>query len=306
MAVSLQQNQAINELAQLLYDYLPNKPHPYANQSISLAGVAHDLGLTQFYSGGSKLPAVTMLLLHTLERRSEKFCTLVLEIVRRGMIYLQNKGRPIHLEDIVRLNELVRRVGFKIPDLWDPAFLESLPRKTPAPTAKPKTTASPEVLARLKQELIGFGSLSPPARGIAFESFLKRLFSTFGLAPKGSIRLVGEQIDGSFELDGETYLVEAKFHSVQIGPGPLREFRDKVDAKATWSRGILVSWSGFTEDALTALGRGRATNAIGLSGQDLFFVLDGQITLADTIRKKVRRAAETGEFYVPLQGLLLG
>jgi hypothetical protein len=32
----------------------------------------------------------------------------------------------------------------------------------------------------------------------------------FGLAPKGSIRSVGEQIDGSFELDRAVYLIEAK------------------------------------------------------------------------------------------------
>jgi hypothetical protein len=31
----------------------------------------------------------------------------------------------------------------------------------------------------------------------------------FGLAPKGSIRSVGEQIDGSFELDRAVYLIEA-------------------------------------------------------------------------------------------------
>lgn len=305
MAVSLPQSQAINELARLLYDYLPNKPHPYANQSISFAGVAADLGLVQFYSGGSKLPAITTLLLHTLERRSDKFCALVLEIVRRGMIYLQNKSQPIHREDIVSLNELVRRVGLKIPELWDTAFLESLPRRKPEPKPQPGTTASPEVLAQLKRESVRFGTLSPQAKGAAFERFLKELFGAFALAPKGSIRLVGEQIDGSFELDGETYLIEAKFHTEQIGPGPLREFRDKVDGKATWSRGILVSWSGFTSEALVAFGRGRATNAIGLSGQDLFFVLDGQIMLADAIRRKVRRAAETGEFYVSLQELLL-
>ncbi|MBI3683701.1 MAG: hypothetical protein HY235_25280 [Acidobacteria bacterium] len=237
MGVSFHQSQALNELARLLYDYLPDRPHPYAAQAISFAGVARDLDLMQFYSAGSKLPAITTLLLHTLERRSDRFCALVLEIVRRGMIYLQNKGQPIRREDIVNLNELVRRVGFKIPELWDPTFLESLPRRTPEPKEQ-SITASPEVLARLKQELVCFGSLLPQARGIAFERLLKDLFGAFALNPKGSIRLVGEQIDGSFELDGETYLMEAKFHSEQIGPGPLREFRDKVDGKASWSEGF--------------------------------------------------------------------
>lgn len=304
MALPLSQRQAVTEVARLLYDYLPNKPHPYANQSISIAGVAQDLGLGQFYIGGSKLPAITTLLLQTLERRLDKFCTLVLEVVRRGMVYRQGKGEPIQREDVLALNEGVRSAGFKIPDLWDPAFLDSLPRRRPE-SAPTEPIASAKVLAPLKQQLVGLGAVRQDARGPAFEAFLRDLFAAFSLGPRGSIRLVGEQIDGSFELDGETYLLEAKFHAEQLGPGPMREFRDKVDGKASWSRGILVSWSGFTEQALAAFGRGRATNAIGFSGQDLFFVLDGHITLPDAIRRKVRRAAETGEFYVSIQQLLL-
>jgi hypothetical protein len=45
-----------------------------------------------------------------------------------------------------------------------------------------------------------------------FEGFLNELFAGFGLAPRGAFRLVGEQIDGSFRLHGQTYLVEAKWH----------------------------------------------------------------------------------------------
>ena len=44
---------------------------------------------------------------------------------------------------------------------------------------------------------------------------------------------------------------------------------------------------------------------IGMTGQDIFFILDGKLTLAQAIRLKTRRAAETGEFHVSLQQLLL-
>jgi uncharacterized protein YjbI with pentapeptide repeats len=33
--------------------------------------------------------------------------------------------------------------------------------------------------------------------------------------PRGSFRLIGEQIDGSFHLEGETYLLEAKWQGVR-------------------------------------------------------------------------------------------
>ena len=127
----------------------------------------------------------------------------------------------------------------------------------------------------------------------------------FQILMKGGIKLAGEQIDGSFDLDGQTYLVEAKFHREPIGPGPLREFRDKVEGAAAWSRGLFVSWSGFSPHSSDAMGRGKRTNIVGMTGQDLYLVLDGEVTLQQAIRMKARRAAETGEFFVSLQQLLM-
>jgi hypothetical protein len=112
------------------------------------------------------------------------------------------------------------------------------------------------------------------------------------------------QIDGSFELNSQVYLLEAKWHSKQISQDALLIFREKVENKSQWSRGLLMSISGFTADGLAAFARGRATNIIGMTGQDLYFILSGEISLADAIAKKVRRAAETGEFHVPVYDLL--
>ena len=47
----------------------------------------------------------------------------------------------------------------------------------------------------------------------AFEKYLKRLFDAFGLEAHSAFSLTGEQIDGSFLLGSETYLLEAKWHS---------------------------------------------------------------------------------------------
>jgi hypothetical protein len=303
MSLSLKQTQALNDLASLLCDVLPNKPHPYADASISFLGVAKDLGLGSFYSGGSKLPTVATLLSRTLEHVPQSFCPLVAEIVKRGLIYRANKGPALHREDIETINAVVARVGFKIPDLWDPGFLESLPRRNPPPA--PKHTVTRKALNDLKTDLLALSSLNKYARGPGFERFLQSLFHELRLEPRGSIGLVGEQIDGSFDLDAQTYLLEAKFHAEPVGPAALRAFRDKVEGKATWSRGLFVSWSGFSPDAADALARGKSTSIIGMSGQDLFFVLDGNVTLQQAIRMKARRAAETGEALVALQQLLL-
>jgi hypothetical protein len=65
-----------------------------------------------------------------------------------------------------------------------------------------------ESLSLLLKEVM---QLAPNPRGFAFERFLDELFTAFKLAPRRSFRLVGEQIDGSFHLASETYLLEAKW-----------------------------------------------------------------------------------------------
>jgi hypothetical protein len=258
------------------------------------------VGVKEFWTGGSKLPAITALLEQTLAERRNKFCPLVVEIVRKGMAYRNKKGNPITREEIQQLNELITCVQFKIPELWDPVFLDSLPSNRPKP--KPEIPSKSELL-ELKNNLITLHNLSPQERGFAFEKFLQDLFSFFDLAPRGSFRLVGEQIDGSFQLDQDTYLVEAKWHQQPVGEADLLVFAGKVGKKSAWSRGLFVSYSGFTPDGLEAFSRGQATNIIGIDGQDLYLLLEGEMSLVEAIVRKSRRAAETGEFFVSVYQL---
>jgi len=303
MSISLAESQAINEIASHLYDFLPGKPHPYADQSISFKGVAHKVGVGQFWRDGSKRPSLTLLLERTLQYQRDKFCDLILGIVHAGLIYRNNKGNPIEREEIQRLNELLLKVQFKIPDLWNPVFLDSLPSVHPFESQQP-TKISSEQARELKDALIRLSQLTPQQRGFAFEKLLNRLFELHGLAPRGPFRLVGEQIDGSFQLDQNIYLVEAKWQDAPIGQADLLVFHGKVQGKSTWSRGMFISHSGFTQDGIEAFSRGRPTNMIGMSGQDLYFIVEKQYPICEVIEKKARRAAETGEFYVSVYQLM--
>jgi hypothetical protein len=91
MPLTLAAAQTINQLADLLYPFLPGKPHPYADPRISFRGVARDLGLGRSWADGSKLPAVTQLLSRSYEADKGRFATLVLEVVRRGLVYREGK-----------------------------------------------------------------------------------------------------------------------------------------------------------------------------------------------------------------------
>ncbi|HMP39231.1 MAG TPA: restriction endonuclease [Roseiflexaceae bacterium] len=162
------------------------------------------------------------------------------------------------------------------------------------------TAANPSDLALLLQKFLEISKLEPQQRGFAFEKFLNELFMLFGLTPRNSFRLVGEQIDGSFQINADTYLVEAKWQAKPTAQDDLLVFRGKVEAKSTWARGLFISINGFSDDGLAAFSRGKATNIIGMSGQDLYFVLTGGLSLADTINQKARRAVETGDFFAPI------
>jgi hypothetical protein len=173
--------------------------------------------------------------------------------------------------------------------------------RTTSPTPHAVRRLDPTLSRKLKQNLFKLEELPAQQRGFAYERFLKDLFDTNGLAARASFRLIGEQIDGSFQLGAETYLLEAKWTGPPVGVADLRSFNGKVEDKAAWSRGLFVSHSGFSEDGLTAFGRGK--RVVCMDGLDLYEMLDRALPLADVVARKVRRAAESGDPFVRVRDL---
>jgi hypothetical protein len=255
------------------------------------------LGLARYWPGGSKQTAIRQLLEGALESGTGKFSPLIVRIVQRG-ITRRKRGDAVTRDDIETVNDLLLRVGFKIPELHDTAFLDALPRRAGTTDAGPRPDAR-----ALLADFAAVQALTASERGFAFERFLSDLFDRWGLAPRGSFRLTGEQIDGSFEVRGEIYLLEAKWQGPLVGNGPLLEFSGKVGGKAQWARGLIVSYSGFTRDGLEAFRNGRRTNIVCMDGLDLYGVLTGKLDLVTVIDRKVRRAAETNEAFVSVRDL---
>ena len=156
-------------------------------------------------------------------------------------------------------------------------------------------------IEKAKSDLLQITGLTPQARGYAFEGFLKDLFYAFGLAAREPFRLRGEQIDGSFQLGSEIYLLEAKWQGQPIGVAELHTFHGKIEQKAAWTRGLFISKSSFTDDGLTAFGRGK--RVICMDGLDLYEMLDRELPLTQVLERKVRRAAETGSPFVRVRDL---
>jgi predicted protein tyrosine phosphatase len=166
----------------------------------------------------------------------------------------------------------------------------------PAPTAAPAKPATPVIdrtkLLAIKQQLIDLSTLQAQARGYAFEKWLQELFNFYGLNAREPFRLNGEQIDGSFLFQAETYLLEAKWQAAPTPAADLHVFQGKLEQKAVWARGLFVSNSGFTQEGLDAFGRGK--RVVCMDGLDLYETLNREIPLTDVLERKVRRAAETG------------
>ncbi|MDT3279448.1 restriction endonuclease [Shewanella scandinavica] len=220
----------------------------------------------------------------------------VLRVLASLWEYRETKRKRASIDEkkpelVSEFNELLVRLGGKAP------VNNSKSSFVPYDEAIDESTAK-----ELLEALMQLAAMDPHPRGYAFESFLKNLFDVSGMSGRASFRLLGEQIDGSFEFDGETYLLEAKWTNLPVNAADLRSFNAKVQDKAAWSRGLFVSNSGFTEEGLHAFGRGNSL--VCMDGLDLSEMLMRKIGFKSVLSKKVRRAAETGKPFVRLRDLI--
>jgi hypothetical protein len=302
MALSMSEAVAVTSIAKHLYDFLPAS----GNSLTSFPLAAAQAGIPEAWPDfkPSKLPGGRKMLAWTLDNRRDRFPALMLAIVKQSVAYRSNKPNPLTRAEVERLSKLLFLIGIKIPELHDEMFLRALTasrESTPTQDVGETTNIGKAERAELTLKLLNLSALAPHPRGYAFEKFLVDVFEAFKLAPRGAFRLVGEQIDGSFVLHHETFLLEAKWQNEKAGSAELRSFSGKVSDKATWSRGLFISNSGFSDDGLLSFGRGKPV--ILMNGLDLYETLTRGLSLVDVLAKKVRRAAETGHPYVPVRDL---
>jgi hypothetical protein len=87
-------------------------------------------------------------------------------------------------------------------------------------------------IAQMRQQLHNLANHPPHERGFLFEALLKSTFDLFGMRARDPFRNRGEQIDGSFELANEVYLLEAKWLNAPVSIGDLHAFHGKIEQKA--------------------------------------------------------------------------
>jgi hypothetical protein len=140
-------------------------------------------------------------------------------------------------------------------------------------------------LAQLKEQFLQL-STEPDRNkaGIALEGLLNKLFMVYELNPRSAFRVIGEQIDGSFVLEGEVYLVEAKWEKAALPEADLLVFRGKIEGKSTFTRGVFIALNDVTDVARDAITRGKSPSFFVMNGYDLMMILSGAISLTDFLK----------------------
>jgi hypothetical protein len=215
---------------------------------------------------------------------------LMLEMLDYGFPEGQRSGLELQCRQIA-----VRLLGNA--SVSDPMHASATPV---APDEKRRA----ETLLLLKTEFLELAAESDRNRaGLALEGLLNRLFELFQLHPRRGFRVTGEQIDGSFELADQVYLVESKWERHALSEADLLVFRGKIEGKSTFTRGVFIALNDVSAAARDAITRGKAPSFFVMNGHDLMMILSGAITLPDFLRYRVRLLAEEGKVCVPFSDL---
>jgi len=155
-----------------------------------------------------------------------------------------------------------------------------------------------ERLEKVKQDLFALFPLTDPQkRGKQLEGVLNRMFASNGLLVREAFTRIAptgegvvEQIDGVIEMDGEIYLVEMKWWDKPLGTAEVSQHLVRVFSR-NCARGLLISYSGFTDPAIAICRESLSRMVVALCGlQEIVQLLDKEEDLTEFLRKKIRAA----------------
>jgi hypothetical protein len=142
-----------------------------------------------------------------------------------------------------------------------------------------------------------YGVLSaqqPRPRGLSFENWFVDLLLDAGLDASHGYFQPGEQIDGQFNLDGQFWIIESKWHQDAIDPQTVSSFADKVERRA-FAAGLFVSVSGFSVKAMD-FNSARGRPLLGIVGSDIDALVSRAVDPVSLIRHKWKAAQRSGDF----------
>jgi hypothetical protein len=165
-------------------------------------------------------------------------------------------------------------------------------------------------LAKVKSQLFGlFAESDAHKRGKALEGVLNSLFAAYGILVRESFTVKGrcgegviEQIDGLVEVDGQLYLVELKWWNSSLGAAEVSHHLVRVFGRGGQARGLFISYSEFTEPAITTCRDALAGGAVVVLSklQEIVELLDREADIKKWLKAKVTAAiADKNPMFLP-------
>jgi hypothetical protein len=141
-----------------------------------------------------------------------------------------------------------------------------------------------------------FGETDAQKRGKALESALSNVFAAYGIPVEENFRRFSdegaalEQIDGVIEVDDETFLVEMKWWSTNMGPPEVSQHIGRILLRPGVA-GLFISNTGYTPAALEMCRDFLQHRLLILCTlQEIVSLLEREGDLAAFIKAKVRAA----------------
>lgn len=195
----------------------------------------------------------------------------------------------------------LRRLATEAKLLVSPEDEERKQRRDAAAAKIQVATSRRERLSVLNRTFVDWHTeIDRQRRGYGFERLLNDLFDLSELEHHCSYKTAVDQVDGSVTFEAFTYLVEARWRQDAAAASDLETFSSKVARRLDATRGMFISMAGFRDEAVQMYRLARDNRLILIDGQDLTWILEDRIDLADALKAKVQAAQVRGEPYLRL------
>lgn len=114
----------------------------------------------------------------------------------------------------------------------------------------------------------------------------------------------GEQIDGSFRLDGWHYLVECKWRQKLSDTAELDSLKGKIGRSGKQTMGLFLSINGWSANVPGLLKQNPDKSIILMEGYGLRTVLGDQLDLEDFVKAMVAHLNFRAEPFLPVSEYL--
>lgn len=151
----------------------------------------------------------------------------------------------------------------------------------------------------------GLEEMTVQQRGQRLNEFVAELLRYWGLGRvEANVRSIGE-IDVAFAIDDTRFILEAKWEQAPVSFDPIAKLSRRITQRLTGTRGVFLSMSGYTAEAIGDMLRGQQPDILLLDRSHLEAMLSGLFSPADLFTGLLDRASYRGEVQVPLTGLLM-